>query len=76
MRSYRRYCLLNDSDTDLTREAAFKVYAHQMQVRGELPVFCRARRQLINRLLLDLEGTTNLKTVWNLKSPENKKFFF
>lgn len=45
-----------------------------MQESGELPVLCHARRQLINRLLLDLEGTANLKNIWDLNSLENKKY--
>ncbi len=61
---YRRYCLVNDSDANLTPEEAFTVYANQMRARGELPVFCQPRRELVDRLLFDVEVTNQLVTYW------------
>ncbi|KAI6224406.1 Cache domain-containing protein [Aphelenchoides fujianensis] len=68
-----RYCLLNDSDTELTPEAAFKVYAKQMREYGELPLLCRARRRLVDRLLLDLQATSTFETMWDAEWIKNRQ---
>uniref|UniRef100_A0A1I7RU69 VGCC_alpha2 domain-containing protein n=1 Tax=Bursaphelenchus xylophilus TaxID=6326 RepID=A0A1I7RU69_BURXY len=68
-----RYCLLNDSDTQLGPEAAFQVYAKHMRDYGELPVLCRARRRLIDRLLLDMQATTDFSQLWDEEWTKNKE---
>ncbi|CAD5218469.1 unnamed protein product [Bursaphelenchus okinawaensis] len=68
-----RYCLLNDSDTDLGPEAAFQIYAKHMRDYGELPVLCRARRRLIDRLILDLQASTDFGQLWDEEWSKNKE---
>ncbi|KAI6215990.1 Cache domain-containing protein [Aphelenchoides besseyi] len=68
-----RYCLLNDSDTELTPEAAFMVYAKQMREYGELPLLCRARRRLVDRLLLDLQATSTFDSLWDSEWIKNRQ---
>ncbi|KAE9415913.1 hypothetical protein Angca_009293, partial [Angiostrongylus cantonensis] len=60
-----RYCLLNDTDTNITKEEAFVVYADQMRHSGKLPVLCQPREQLVNKLLVDLEATSALQDSWD-----------
>ncbi|KAJ1359578.1 Voltage-dependent calcium channel unc-36 [Parelaphostrongylus tenuis] len=60
-----RYCLLNDTDTNITKEEAFVVYAEQMRHSGKLPVLCQPREQLVNKLLVDLEATSALQDSWD-----------
>ncbi|KAI1715569.1 cache domain-containing protein [Ditylenchus destructor] len=67
-----RYCLLNDSDIQLTAERAFTQYASEMRSLGELPTLCRDRRGLVDRLLLDLQATSTLSTIWDLDWQKNK----
>ncbi|WKY06411.1 hypothetical protein Q1695_006532 [Nippostrongylus brasiliensis] len=62
-----RYCLLNDTDTNITKEEAFVIYATQMKHSGKLPALCRPREQLVNKLLLDLEATSALQDSWDLQ---------
>lgn len=69
-----RYCLLNDSDTHLTPEAAFQTYAKQMRDYGELPLLCRARRRLVDRVLLDLQATAGLKDLWENEWKQNEDY--
>jgi hypothetical protein len=70
---FRRYCLLNDSDTELTPEAAFSIYGKQMRDYGDLPLLCRARKRLVDRLLLDLQASANFDTMWNNDWLKNKQ---
>ncbi|VDM60160.1 unnamed protein product, partial [Angiostrongylus costaricensis] len=60
-----RYCLLNDTDTNVTKEEAFVVYADQMRHSGKLPALCQPREQLVNKLLVDLEATSALQDSWD-----------
>ncbi|KJH41852.1 hypothetical protein DICVIV_12172 [Dictyocaulus viviparus] len=60
-----RYCLLNDTDTNITKEEAFVIYAKQMRHSGKLPMLCQPRKQLVNKLLLDLEATSALQDSWD-----------
>ncbi|PIO67531.1 hypothetical protein TELCIR_10713 [Teladorsagia circumcincta] len=69
-----RYCLLNDTDTNITKEEAFVIYANQMRHSGKLPPLCRPREQLVNRLLLDLEATSALQDSWDLQWQFLKEF--
>uniref|UniRef100_A0A7I4YN17 VWFA domain-containing protein n=1 Tax=Haemonchus contortus TaxID=6289 RepID=A0A7I4YN17_HAECO len=62
-----RYCLLNDTDTNVTKEEAFVIYANQMRQSGKLPALCVPREHLVNRLLLDLEATSALQDSWDLQ---------
>ncbi|KAK6749281.1 hypothetical protein RB195_001713 [Necator americanus] len=62
-----RYCLLNDTDTNITKEEAFMIYASQMRHSGRLPDLCRPRENLVRRLLVDLEATSALQDSWDLQ---------
>uniref|UniRef100_A0A1I7XA73 VGCC_alpha2 domain-containing protein n=1 Tax=Heterorhabditis bacteriophora TaxID=37862 RepID=A0A1I7XA73_HETBA len=62
-----RYCLLNDTDTNVTKEEAFMIYAEQMKNSGVLPELCRPRRHLVDKLLLDLEATSALQDIWDMQ---------
>ncbi|KAI6171441.1 Voltage-dependent calcium channel unc-36 [Aphelenchoides bicaudatus] len=45
-----------------------------MRDYGELPLLCRARRRLVDRLLLDMQASTTFDSMWNtdwLKNKEN-----
>ncbi|KHJ85891.1 hypothetical protein OESDEN_14372 [Oesophagostomum dentatum] len=62
-----RYCLLNDTDTNITKEEAFFIYANQMHDSGKLPDLCKPREHLVRRLLVDLEATSALQDSWDLQ---------
>lgn len=70
----RRYCLLNDSDTGVRPEAAFTLYAREMKNTDELPVLCRGKRALVERLLLDLQATSSFNSIWDLDWQANQKY--
>ncbi|CAB3401877.1 unnamed protein product [Caenorhabditis bovis] len=60
-----RYCFLNDTDTNISKEEAFEIYATQMTQTGKCPHLCEYRRNLVEKLLLDLEATSNLGDSWD-----------
>ncbi|PIC38386.1 hypothetical protein B9Z55_010416 [Caenorhabditis nigoni] len=60
-----RYCFLNDTDTHMTKEEAFEIYAQQMSDSGKAPLLCEYRRNLVEKLLLDMEATSNLIDSWD-----------
>lgn len=62
----RRYCLLNDSDSNLTPEDAFIVYMRHMRELTRLPPLCEPRREIVDRLLLDAQATDSLSKYWDL----------
>uniref|UniRef100_A0A0K0EXV0 Voltage-dependent calcium channel unc-36 (projected from Caenorhabditis elegans ortholog unc-36) n=1 Tax=Strongyloides venezuelensis TaxID=75913 RepID=A0A0K0EXV0_STRVS len=66
-----RYCLLNDSDYDITPEEALKSYASEMRRSGKLPELCKSREYLVNQVLLDAQATKDLKEVWQQKWAEH-----
>uniref|UniRef100_A0A7E4V298 VWFA domain-containing protein n=1 Tax=Panagrellus redivivus TaxID=6233 RepID=A0A7E4V298_PANRE len=68
-----RYCLLNDSDTSLSAEAAITTYARQMRMQGKLPKLCEPRKELVDRLLLDLEASNSFADLWDQEWQENRK---
>uniref|UniRef100_A0A914DTY6 VWFA domain-containing protein n=1 Tax=Acrobeloides nanus TaxID=290746 RepID=A0A914DTY6_9BILA len=68
-----RYCLLNDSDTDLGPEQAFTTYVRQMKSSGELPTLCKPREKLVKRLLLDIQATSSFRSLLDLGWKSNKK---
>uniref|UniRef100_A0A158R5F7 VWFA domain-containing protein n=1 Tax=Syphacia muris TaxID=451379 RepID=A0A158R5F7_9BILA len=75
-----RYCLLNDSDSELTAEQAFIVYVEQMIDEGSLPKLCRQRKPLVDKLIFDSMRTQNLWNKWekngrNMKRPVDLTFF-
>ena len=68
-----RYCLLNDSDTSLSAEAAIATYASQMKMTGKLPELCVSKKHLVDRLLLDIQATTSFASLWDQEWKKNKK---
>ncbi|CAI4227981.1 unnamed protein product [Auanema sp. JU1783] len=60
-----RYCLLNDTDTHMSKEEAFYVYVQQMVNTGKLPELCKARQTLVEKVLIDLEATSALQDNWD-----------
>ncbi|CAI2347934.1 unnamed protein product [Caenorhabditis sp. 36 PRJEB53466] len=60
-----RYCFLNDTDTHMSKEEAFEIYAQQMSDSGKAPLLCEYRRNLVEKLLLDMEATSNLIDSWD-----------
>lgn len=70
----RRYCLLNDSDSSLTAEEAFRVYVEQMRHEGALPRLCESRRQLVDRFIFDMKVTNGLIDLWNYNAKTCKKY--
>ncbi|VDK53240.1 unnamed protein product [Anisakis simplex] len=69
-----RYCLLNDSDSMMTPEEAFKVYAKQMRSTGKLPKLCEPRKSLVERFLFDMKVTNGLTNMWDVSWKTNKRF--
>ncbi|VDN53638.1 unnamed protein product [Dracunculus medinensis] len=69
-----RYCLLNDSDSSLTAEEAFRVYVEQMRHEGALPRLCESRRQLVDRFIFDMKVTNGLIDLWNYNAKTCKKY--
>ncbi|VDK37613.1 unnamed protein product [Gongylonema pulchrum] len=67
-----RYCLLNDSDAQLSAEAAFQVYVRQMRADGVLPKLCEYRRPLVDHLLFDIKVTNGLTNLWDVNWKESK----
>uniref|UniRef100_A0A914XU51 VWFA domain-containing protein n=1 Tax=Plectus sambesii TaxID=2011161 RepID=A0A914XU51_9BILA len=61
-----RYCLVNDSDANISPEEAFTIYAKQMREGGALPELCLPRKELVDRLLLDIEVTNSLTNYWDI----------
>ncbi|GMT25107.1 hypothetical protein PFISCL1PPCAC_16404, partial [Pristionchus fissidentatus] len=59
-----RYCLLNDTDSEITKEAAFLIYAKQMKEMKGLPDRCKPRDRLVERLLFDMKSTAPLRAKW------------
>ena len=70
---YWRYCFLNDTDTNITKEEAFLTYAKQMKQTGKLPALCEGRKILVDKLLADLEATSALYDAWNVDWPKFKQ---
>jgi hypothetical protein len=68
-----RYCLLNDSDTSLSAEAAISTYASQMRDSGKLPELCQPRKALVDRLLLDIQATNSFASLWDQEWNQNKE---
>uniref|UniRef100_A0A0K0ESH2 VWFA domain-containing protein n=1 Tax=Strongyloides stercoralis TaxID=6248 RepID=A0A0K0ESH2_STRER len=66
-----RYCLLNDSDYNITPEDALKNYALEMKRSGKLPELCKSREYLVNQVLLDAQATKDLKELWQQKWAEH-----
>lgn len=69
----RRYCLLNDRDTQLTPEAAFREYVRKMRTDGRLPKLCEYRKPLVDRFLFDMKATNGLTNLWDVNWKDNKK---
>ena len=70
---YWRYCFLNDTDTNITKEEAFLTYAKQMKQTGKVPPLCEGRKILVDKLLVDLEATSALYDAWNVDWPKFKQ---
>ncbi|VBB26598.1 unnamed protein product [Acanthocheilonema viteae] len=68
-----RYCLLNDHDTQLTPEVAFREYVRKMRADGRLPKLCEYRKLLIDRFLFDMKATNGLTNLWDVNWKDNKK---
>uniref|UniRef100_A0A914YYY8 Uncharacterized protein n=1 Tax=Panagrolaimus superbus TaxID=310955 RepID=A0A914YYY8_9BILA len=68
-----RYCLLNDSDTSLSAEAAISTYASQMRASGKLPELCQPRKALVDRLMLDIQATNSFSSLWDQEWKKNKE---
>uniref|UniRef100_A0A914I0S9 VWFA domain-containing protein n=1 Tax=Globodera rostochiensis TaxID=31243 RepID=A0A914I0S9_GLORO len=68
-----RYCHLNDSDAAMGPERAFREYAKQMKSGGNMPEFCRHRRGLVARALLDLQASNGFSELWRQEWERNKK---
>jgi uncharacterized protein YegL len=68
-----RYCLLNDSDTSLSAEAAISTYASQMRSSGKLPELCQPRKALVDRLMLDIQATNSFSSLWDQEWKQNKE---
>ncbi|VIO86506.1 Uncharacterized protein BM_BM2861 [Brugia malayi] len=68
-----RYCLLNNRDTHLTPEAAFREYVRKMRIDGRLPKHCECRKPLIDRFLFDMKVTNGLTNLWDINWKDNKK---
>uniref|UniRef100_A0A915PVX6 VWFA domain-containing protein n=1 Tax=Setaria digitata TaxID=48799 RepID=A0A915PVX6_9BILA len=68
-----RYCLLNDQDTQLTPETAFREYVRKMRIDGRLPKLCEYRKPLVDRFLFDMKATNGLTNLWDVSWKENKK---
>ena len=60
-----RYCMLNDSDTQITKHFAMKTYLKQMRSTGKLPDLCKERIKLVRHMLTDIASTAYLDDVWN-----------
>ncbi|CAD6188290.1 unnamed protein product [Caenorhabditis auriculariae] len=60
-----RYCLLNDTDTNVSKEEAFTVYVEQMAKTGAVPLLCQPRQHLVEKALVDLEATSSLVDLWD-----------
>ncbi|CAJ0936515.1 unnamed protein product, partial [Mesorhabditis belari] len=70
---YWRYCLLNDTDNQISKENAFASYLKQMKQSGKLPELCKPRQSLVDDLILDLEATAPLYNVWQKEKSYMKK---
>ncbi|VDK83237.1 unnamed protein product [Litomosoides sigmodontis] len=68
-----RYCLLDDDDTQLTPEAAFREYVRKMRTDGRLPKLCEYRKPLVDRFLFDMKATNGLTNLWDVNWKDNKK---
>lgn len=74
--SFRRYCLLNDSDSGMTAEQAFIVYIKQMITTGRLPELCQQRKPLVDKLIFDTTRTQSLWDKWKANQRTLKYNFF
>uniref|UniRef100_A0A0R3R9D1 VGCC_alpha2 domain-containing protein n=1 Tax=Brugia timori TaxID=42155 RepID=A0A0R3R9D1_9BILA len=64
---------LNNRDTHLTPEAAFREYVRKMRIDGRLPKHCECRKPLIDRFLFDMKVTNGLTNLWDINWKDNKK---
>lgn len=57
----------------MSKEEAFEIYAQQMSDSGKAPLLCEYRRNLVEKLLLDMEATSNLIDSWDTQYSYMKK---